>query len=285
MQDAWVEDFSPDQPRDDHGRWSAGGGAGFGVGPGGEVGGGSNPENWILEPAMAKAPWVLEKAKAAVAAAGYDPERVSLSLKPPKFKVGDREYDTGGVAFTRGGGVDGEGNAHKQGDIVIYGQPDFAKDFAVRGVATHEAMHQKWQAVLNRSTVEGETRQSSGEWEPGPVNKLIRPFMTTKSQALEDNDGVSEYSKSYWDARKTDPNMTFGSAVHETLAEIARLEDEQVWPMTQHMKEVTTIQSELNEKGARSSFSTKPVAPVWMDFYHAVNEAWDKHVKPKTLHA
>jgi hypothetical protein len=211
---------------------------------------------------MAKAGWILEKAKRAVAEAGYDPERVFLSLTPGKFKVGDTEYITGGEAFTRADGVDGGGSPRRKGDIVIYGQPDFAKDFPVRGIAVHEAMHQKWQAVLDHA------------------QSQVAPYLTTKSQALEDEDGVSAYSQSYWMAyneaqlhgQPTDG--WFRSAVHETLAEIARIQDAKVWPNTAFQRARTTLYSEIDPK--------KPIAPVWMNFYDAVNRAWDT-IKPKGI--
>jgi hypothetical protein len=261
--DRLADAYDPSEPRkgkgEGGGEWTGGGG-----------GGGAEPakakpkpqEEPLPSDPMAKAGWILEKAKKAVADVGYDPERVFLSTKAGKFKVGDTEYMTGGEAFTRAGGLDGGGAQRQKGDIVIYGQPDFAKDFPVRGIAVHEAMHQKWQTVLDYSNSEPIAREGR-VLTPGPVAALINPFLTKKSQALEDNDGVSSYSQSYWGARMdaelrgSSSTVSFGSAVHETLAEIARIQEE------------SAPNAPLNE------LTKKPIAKVWVDFYSAVNQAWD----------
>jgi hypothetical protein len=277
-------DYDPDQPRDEHGRWSAGGGS---------AASGETAEANAEPPAdpMAKAAWILEKARTAVADAGYDPERVHLSSQQQKFKVGDREYSTAGLAFTRADGNVGD-EQYRKGDIVIFGQPDYSRDFPVRGTAVHEAMHQKWQAVADRYQLESsrmwddsakaasreeEPVYGSGELKPGfeqqyPVYALLSSILegpfhaatpgegigkTNRARMIED-DGVSQYSKSYWDFYKNSGGERYDSAVHETLAEMARIKDAGVtWQMTP-----------VNE------LTAKPFSPIWNDLHSGVEAAW-----------
>ena len=54
-----------------------------------------------------------------------------------------------------------------------------------------------------------------------PTATVLGPYLDEKWEQLRDEDGVSSYSKAYWEGTKTG-TVDRWRAVHETLAEIAR---------------------------------------------------------------
>jgi hypothetical protein len=93
-------------------------------------------------------------------------------------------------------------------------------------------------------------------------------------QRLREEDGVSDYSKSYWEEFETNMKMPFNlqwrspvtareNAMHETLAEIARIEDDLQWPKGQHAQGMI-----------QQTWPLKKIEPVWTDLYDAVNDAY-----------
>jgi thioredoxin reductase/8-oxo-dGTP pyrophosphatase MutT (NUDIX family) len=307
-------DFDPNEPRKGKGpgggEWTSGGGSG---GRSAAFSSLANAQRGKPEPQPSeryaagpeeeaaqklyggKAGWILEKARAAVEDVGYDPARVFIGRRGRPFTVGSRQYRTGGEAFTTGDGVDGEGNPRQKGDIVVYAQSDkgFAEDFPIRGVAIHEATHQKWQAVKERyNAEEREAIDASGpstppdqqpldaqdDLRPGfedqyPAYAALSPVLSAAGagrQSLIDHDGVSPYSKSYWDAyaaARSGKVAWLYRAIDETLAEIARIDDEKGGAVLEGVNEVTG----------------QKIDPVWRRLADTVNGLWRDKIRRRTM--
>jgi hypothetical protein len=131
----------------------------------------------------------------------------------------------------------------------------------VRGVLSHEVMHYKFQHALDEFNGEldeimhDERNGSDSVIKPDgsvleqyaqdyPVYAAMNELMSNKHQELQDSDGVTSYSREWW-KEYLDGKAPLRNAIHETLAEIARLDE--------------TDESMLEVK--------KP----WMDLYRKVN--------------
>jgi hypothetical protein len=192
-----------------------------------------------------------------------------LGFDVSKFKIAqeDRQFELNGRMFDYAGSANLE-----SGEITLF--PNKCTTATTPGVVAHEVMHTRFQSAWKKfkedewkvwddyaagtksHTTEGGHVTSgpvraSGELWPEykkdyPAYAALEQFLTgTYVSQLAKKDGVTDYSKEYW--KKFDleggKSLTRFSAIHETLAEIARLE-----------------------------FETGTIvgAPVWQRFYRAV---------------
>jgi hypothetical protein len=255
--------YSEDEPRDDHGQWTAGGEAPLGT----DYGDASKRDTEFSD----------QDYKDVAASMGQDPAKVVVSHDDSRtFKVGDREFKEAGHASL------------ETGVITIY--PAQAKN-AAYGITAHEVAHVQYEKVMQAyhdeekrwmaDAHEEYKRVGSGSWNddrqtwiasghtlvqtpagfynPTPENDAKYPVLAelAKFQQAQDgqfqkDDGVTDYSKSYWTAL-TQPNsdVRWDSAMHETIAEIARLK-------------------------ATDPNNSKTVKPYWRKYYNAVSRVYKK---------
>lgn len=273
-----LSDFNPDEPRDDHGRWTTG----------------------MLAKVGGKAEWIRQKIDTIAEQLGYPKEKIFMSDATHTFDVNGKHYTSGGVAFTRAGGMIGEYPEHyEKGDIVIFGRPGFDQDFPVRGIVAHEIEHQKFQTVFDQYIKEdgeiiaeqqalldkGLKGKAYREASPADENDVVKPESVSRYPTLaalqpflgldklpnkEDGptklaqeDGVSNYSKQYWDEFAAGGGRQRLAAIHETLGEMSRLREEhELGPKDDMLKE--------------TDGPTTYVAPIWMGLFHAVDEQYKR---------
>lgn len=224
--------YSEDQPRDEHGRWSSTG-AGDKEDKTQEMFGGRQKEEMeFLRPEMSD-----HEAKAAIV------RNMAREMGFPTSKVIVNEghgkvFEVNGVKMMEAGHAE----IYTTGNIVLFtGALGNRED--VRGVTAHEIEHVRFEGVLKayqqdyndfkewaRTDREkfdaitfpnGEINPDSAASTVLPVYSKLGPMMDEKWEQLRDEDGVSTYSKTYWDGWKAG-TVDRWRAVHETLAEIAR---------------------------------------------------------------
>lgn len=148
------------------------------------------------------------------------------------------EYGGDGYAFTVG---DDHFIAAGQfdpstGKITLYKGALNASEDELRGIVSHEVQHSKFNEVMSKYRDEetsivhdpqgidkiypsGRLRDEyQGEF---PVYAKLQPYIFGKyTGELEQKDGITNYSKSYWKAY-AEHKVRFETAVNETLAEVA----------------------------------------------------------------
>ena len=246
-----VKKYSEDQPRDERGRFGSGGGA-------------ADVAAYLAHEAEFSAQ-VSDKAKEVAKSLGFDPKNVQIMTGVKDFVVNGQHYQAAGLAYT------------DQGRIEIF--PEAIHDIAhLPGLVAHEVEHQVFATALN--AVAADNARISADYDksswttPGgaersgntkadgtlpekyqstyPAYQALAPYTghlagdADKTDLLAKSDGVTEYSRSYW-AAYAKGEVSRISAVHETLAEMARLKI---------------------ELGTLNSFSS---SPTWRAFYRAVD--------------
>lgn len=227
--------FNPNEARDQSGKWTAGGADGL------------PPLTLPPFEGIGAPEFVRERANTIAKQMGFDPTRIDISEDQPTFELNGKPYNTGGIAETQ--------KPEGEGRIVIYRKNVRASD--LDGVIVHEIEHMKFQTVLNRYSNES---TAVGK-EPGPVpdpehkyywgrngggDAVMAPdgslrgeyrekypvyqtmqdvFYKYGAQEFAKTDGVSPYSYDWWKAFQDGKTGSY-QAVHETLAEMARLKRE-----------------------------------------------------------
>jgi hypothetical protein len=183
--------------------------------------------------------WVRDKIDVMAQQYNYPREKIYMSDDTYTFQLNGRNCKAGGLAFL----YDNEEKGRKAGDIVMYGHPDFNVDLPIRGILAHEIMHQKFHMVMEEWKREvfqwaaDHDRPVSFRQKVAPADRNKYPVMAalhstaivTDGKKLAEDDGVSNYSSEYWAEFYRGGEYSqekFNSAVHETLAEIARLDEE-----------------------------------------------------------
>jgi hypothetical protein len=225
-------EFNPDQPRDPNGEWTSGG---------------------ISVP--------TQKDKEFIGAEMNDHEATSVVIRnraremnfPIKkvetrpgagkeFKVGEHNYQEAGHA-----------EIYTTGNIVLY--TGAVNMFNAGGIVAHEVEHVRFEGVLNNyhddvnrlnywSSHEnyhsefdrvtdgaGWLDASKGSAVDFPVATVLQPYLDKNVDQLAKEDGVSAYSRAYWESARTpEAAAKFGGyvqarerAIHETLSEMARI--------------------------------------------------------------
>lgn len=178
-----------------------------------------------------KTTWVREKIDVIAEQYGYPKDKIFMSDEQYSFSVGDKSYTSGGVAYIN----DHPELGRKKGDIVIYGKPNFENDLPIRGIMAHEISHHKFDKVMSNYHKEYMAHKENPDDKPTaakyPITAvLLKTKLLTGIRALIDSDGVSPYSLSYWNdfynAQPTHRQSKLNRAIDETIAEIARLDEE-----------------------------------------------------------
>lgn len=229
-------EFNPEQPRDERGQWTSGGGTTV-----------IDEEKRIDEERRAK----VERRAADIAKQmGVNPSIINVVDKEP------REFQVGNLKFHEAGHYD-----PRTGMIEINARNSYDDRMSVtQGIAAHEVSHAIYDAAraeqaaeheeisnlpkaeidrLYRASgyVRPETRQEVHDrW---PVSAAFYQhigdsYLETEAEqqgesrfkrnmdALEKADGVSDYSRAYWQKGALSQSGGFERAVNETLAEVAR---------------------------------------------------------------
>lgn len=200
--------YTSTQPRDEAGRWSAGGGA-----------------------TGAEAPMGIAVALDVASNAGVSPDIVEYGGAGYEFSVGDDHYIAAGQFNPT------------TGRITLY-DGAMRDEATLKSVTAHEAQHVKYHKVKDQVHQEERAavalqmehaKAGEGEWNDvmGPSGKLkpayadqfpiynrMERYYNRDAVELERKDGITPYSKSYWKAYK-DRKVSFDTAVNETLAEVA----------------------------------------------------------------
>jgi hypothetical protein len=154
----------------------------------------------------------------------------------------------------------------KTGEITLYSENIPNNAFEFRGVVAHEVEHQRYNTVLKELSREAEAVRKL----PANPSEIMSPdgflkppydaqfplfhgFNKISQQKLVETDGVSDYSFTYWNAWLRE-NGAAATAVHETLAEIAR----------------------YDAQGIAERLLTIKDRPEWVKLYDFVNEHYDR---------
>ncbi len=186
--------YSDEEPRDDHGRWTDGGGAAQDASSGGTPANSPNkyaalPNKGHQEERTAR---VTEIVKATLAEIGMEdqPIKVSSDAKSPPSRLGGPwgifgQYDPVDRTITLWSNANGLNYANEVRDVVL-----------------HEASHARFDdARLN--------------------SRVVDNFIKDNPKNLEQEDGTTKYSKSYWSRFNDNPSgNAFLRAVDESLAEM-----------------------------------------------------------------
>ncbi len=244
--------FSEDQPRDPDGKFASGGG---------DLGKKEPLEmlNATMSTHEARSAIIRNRAREL----NFPVERVKTEEGVGKeFKVGEHTFREAGHA-----------EIYTTGNIVCYTGSN-VRDSNLGGLVAHEVEHIRFQGVLNdynndMKVINGWASTNHEQYDAVttpqgyvdpdkafsfPAAGQLNQYLEEHIDQLEKEDGVSEYSKTYWAVLHTDAtNGMFKEwrerAVHETLAEIARMK----------------FAPEAAEKG-----DTKPTK-MWTQLFQAVN--------------
>lgn len=225
-------EFNPDQPRDDSGKWTDGGG--------GTTAG-------LLRDTVAI---VRRRSETIASNMGVPSSIIQVVDKEP------REFIVGNQQFKEAGHYD-----PSTGMIEINARNSYSDRMSItNGIAAHEVSHAIYDAARRAQSLEHEeiSNLPSEEYnrlyrmsgyarpemqqeilERWPVSAMFYrhigdSFMETeaeqqgtslyvrRAEQLQKDDGVSEYSKSYWDPKAVNQSGGFERAVNETLAETTR---------------------------------------------------------------
>jgi len=171
---------------------------------------------------------------------GYDKNKVAVHSGLENFKVGDR-------VFTYGGSAD-----LKDGTIQIWPEAIAPIGRGLEGLMAHEIAHEKFQVFLTayeeersrfgKEEAERYRKDKKGEWtraddsiksefeeqykQAYPLSYALRDSYQSYEdrEKMHTDDGVSDYSRAYWDEYNKARGMTTPTVYHETVAEMARIE-------------------------------------------------------------
>jgi len=193
---------------------------------------------------------IIEKAKDTAEKLGWLPTRLDFTDEDYAFELDGKHYKAAGTAHLD--------NTVPGGRFIrIY--TNQVTGASIDNVVAHEVGHQKFESAVDQYTYEKakvmdaykgkDIMKPSGELRDEykaefPIYTKWFAAYESKVDSLVDNDGVSEYSREWWDAHKTG-KATGKQAFHETIAEMNALY-------------VTT--------------GKLPGAKVWKDFYNTVDE-------------
>jgi hypothetical protein len=242
--------FDPNEPRDAKGRWI-------------EYASSSDIPVKKKKSSKAERDRLIEEQKKAVIeiakAANFPEDRLTIIEKGSHtfYNIQQTEGVPPSVeGFTKsGGGV--------EPTITIFVNPDSTPDH-IAGVMLHELQHVKFDAVLMAAAKQhNEWLANADDKDRYPLAALLNRYMSMGgAQRLSDEDGCSMYSNDVWGQFWASnifgfDRESFIRAVHETLAEIAR------------------VKHEFIDKGKAVDWSWRMPTDHWMDFYNDVNKAYD----------
>lgn len=145
----------------------------------------------------------LARAQETARGLGYDPNKIRLaSNPPPEVQYGGNTHVPSAAANL------------KDDTIDLY--PTIV-DEDLEDIITHEVMHQKWGKVFEVANHQRLNPRGNQE-----VYREIGRVLEDQRIELMERDGVSDYSIGWWKEVRAG-RAPVQTAVHETLAEIARL--------------------------------------------------------------
>jgi hypothetical protein len=251
--------FDPNEPRDAKGRWVEYASKGFTKPP-------EKPKKTEYDKLIeAQKKAILEIAKAA----NFPEDKLTIVERGSQvfYNIQQTERVPPSVeGFTKsGGGV--------EPTITIFVNPDSTPDH-IAGVMLHELQHVKFDTVLNAAAKQHNEWVAAGrndaDMDKYPLAALLNSYMSMGgAQRLSDEDGCSMYSNDVWGMFWTNSIFEFDRdifirAVHETLAEIAR------------------VKHEFIDRDKEEDWSWRHPTSYWMDFYNDVNKAYDDIQSGKT---
>jgi hypothetical protein len=220
----------------------------------------------------------------------FDPAAIYVDHGAPQvFELNGRRFEAGGLAHTS---MIGE-NALV---ITIFAQN--ANPASIHGLISHEIEHIKYETAINRFEAEwakvrndpdtialpgmpGEGMRPDGTLPPDLAAKypayaaMQAAFYRHGIMDFATSDGVSDYSFAWWKNWKDNAvgKVSSGkSAVHETLAEMARIKyDTGKFP--EHMGErIISWREPDTPKPSQATIDKN--AKLWRDLYRAVDTVW-----------
>jgi len=208
------KDFNPDQPRDESGKFTSGGG-----------GGSAEEQPMPAGPVpMAMRESLVKETIAKMDLSG----EITYKIMPAGENI---PVIVGGVNIgDRAADYDPE-----TGEIRIF-DGAFSSEDELKGILAHEVQHHIFHSVEERyhdelvAIVEAPESpvRASGALKPEYVNQYpvynqLYEFRELTNERVRKADGITEYSKSYWTKEALSKNFSWPRAINETLAEVARL--------------------------------------------------------------
>lgn len=238
---------------------------------------------------------VLDAARSLAKEIGFDPSLISIGAQESedaKFTLNGKQYRAAGLAYVAEGPM--------KGKIKLF--PGQILDAAnAKSVVAHEIEHQKFQNVLDKYAAESKLVMADPGPPPDPdaesypqrrggTHAFMKPdgslreayvqkyplysamqeaFFKHDMMLFAESDGVSDYSYQYWKGWKEGTVKTF-NAVHETLAEMARLKHE-TGKFPEHMGErILSYRGE--DKPKPSPKQTAANWRLWRDLFKTVDD-------------
>lgn len=241
---------------------------------------------------------------------------VYLPFQTWQPKEGERQLDVSGVKGTTAHEVEHQKyqafiNDYRKDAEAMRSDPDYHKDSHWVPFDPNNPEHARLREKGGLLTSDNKIREP-GFMQPNgllnePYDKKYPIYQAwTKanmplSDEFEKSDGVSGYSRDWWDAyrnRTVEKPVQLPQAMHETLAEIARIRYGQDEMKAEHKANIKFIKAnggdwtaedekkwQANNKAQlghivrkKDGFLTKRkgLAPIWNDLYKAVEENWKR---------
>ena len=271
-----LKKYSPDQPRDDHGRFGSDGGTSTNEEPRFK-----RPEDFDQKFYDKQRDEIALRGEMVARKLGFPTDKIAYNANPPPtFSLNGKTIEYAGAANL------------KTGEITIYTR-NTPNAQAMDSVMSHEIGHQMYQPVVDEfhnelerakdheriprsddvgnirmmdlMTPDGRMRTNGVDPKLASQLKESFPVWSTvgevdnasTSQELADKDGISDYSREWWKAANAG-TATRHQAMHETMAEINRV----------------VYESKRGSGKMWDSEEAKQVAPVWRRYYRAYAKAF-----------
>lgn len=251
--------FNPNEQRDKAGKWTAGGDT---------VGAITDPDGgWGAVRADQAAQRAEEARRIGLAAKtvaeklNYNPADITVTLEDKTFMLNGASYHYAGSCDLN------------TGKITLY-QPTVMPG-EIAGVTAHEIGHAKFEDFFKDYQTERDAvfkesatiMKADGTLKPPfdekyPTYQRYEQLFEGNLSRLATEDGVSDYSRKWWDAVK-DGKALSKLGIHETLAEMSRLEYQ-----TGKVEAPPTLKPD--------GFLTSTPSPLWTEIYQTVKDHWQK---------
>lgn len=282
--------YDPNEPRDKKGEWTTGGEKPF-----------VSLTSHTPESA-ARAEIISNLAAKSAAALGFKPTAINVTDQEHKFTLNGVERKAAGTADLKTGTINlYTGQIHTNEDVpglmahevmhqkyqtfvndyqaeraAMEKDPDYRKDSSLVTFDPANPIHAAQKAAGSLVFTNGQFREKGFMRPDGllnapydakyPTYQAFTNAHMTDSRDFAKTDGVSPYSREWWDAWHGQTAST-SQAMHETLAEIARLkfEGNKVQHMVRKPDNLLTLR--------------KTPDPKWTALYRAVEDHWKKRAK------
>jgi hypothetical protein len=268
FEDRWDENL---HPRDEDGKWTSGGSG---------------------DPIKPEA--IRSKINEVAAKHDFPAKRIHIHDGDLEFELNGEKYRAAGVAHVTTN-IDEPYDIFSERLITLYSKQLTPSN--IEGVLVHEIEHVKFETAWNRYHAELRSVMATVPPEGG-VDQVMNPdgslkppydkqypayaamhgsyFGTEGIRAFAASDGVSEYSYDWWKNWKGKGGVNAipaaKSAVHETLAEMARIKNE-TGKFPEHMGEhIISWRGEDVPKPTKAQMEKS--AKLWRDLYRAVDKVW-----------